>query len=225
MDRNVLGVLWDMDGVLVDTREEHYQAWAATLAAFGLPFSRQAFQAVFGMKNDAAIAHLSSRRLPAEQVAEIDAGKERTFRQMIRGRLQLLPGVREWLTRFTRWGFPQAVVSSAPRANIDALLEEVDILEVFAAVVASDGLPSKPDPAIYLRAAELIGLPPGRCWVVEDAVWGVEGAQRAGMRCLAVATTHPAEALRGADLVVDRLSDLAPEAFVRLAGLQRRGGA
>jgi HAD superfamily hydrolase (TIGR01509 family) len=156
-------------------------------------------------------------------IAEITALKEQAFRRKVRGHTRLLPGVRSWLAQFQALGYPQAVASSAPPENIDVMLAEVGIRNYFSAVVSADGLPSKPDPAIYLMAASRIGVPARRCIVMEDAVWGVSGAKRAGMLCIAVTTSFPAEALREADLVVNRLDKLTLDRIQTLAA-QRGSG-
>jgi beta-phosphoglucomutase len=86
----------------------------------------------------------------------------------------------------------------------------------FEAIVSGFDLPGKPDPAVFLKAAHLIGVPPERCVVFEDAIAGVESAKRAGMKCAAVATTNLAHALKGADVVVERLDELSLDTFQRL---------
>jgi beta-phosphoglucomutase family hydrolase len=212
------GVIWDMDGVLVDTVELHFQTWAETLARRGVSFTRVDFEANFGMKNTAMLEHLLGRTISPEMADAISDDKERLFRDLIRGRAQALPGVREWLTRLETENARQAVASSAPQANIDALLGELGLRPHFAAIVSGQTLPAKPDPAVYLRAAQLIEVPPERCVVIEDAVVGVEGAKSAGMACIAVTTTHSAEALQAADVVVERLDALPADTFERLLG-------
>jgi HAD superfamily hydrolase (TIGR01509 family) len=198
------GVLWDMDGVLVDSGEFHFQAWSEVLPEYGIAFSRESFRAVFGMNNARTLTALFGQPPAPELVAEISDRKERRFRQAIRGRAQPLPGVLDWLERLKSAGWRQAVASSAPPENVDALVDELDLRVTFDALVSALGLPSKPEPALF------------RCIVVEDAVSGVEAAKRAGMRCIAVTTTNPASALGAADVVVQRLDALPADAFQRL---------
>lgn len=207
------GVLWDMDGVLVSTGEFHFKAWTATLSARGIPFTREQFRTTFGMNNTGILQHLLGEKVDADLIAEISDAKEHAFRQAIKGQVQLLPGVMEWLQRLGEWGLRQAIASSAPPANIDALVDELGIRSYFAATVSGADLPGKPDPAVFLEAARRIGVPPERCVVVEDAVAGVEAARRGGMRCIAVTTTNPAHELKHADLVVEQLDALSEDAF------------
>lgn len=209
-------VIWDMDGVLVDTSEAHFHSWADALQELGVPFSREIFRATFGQNNTHTLQHILGDDVPEEQVTKITGRKERLFRQMLRGQAQLLPGVQVWLERLQVQGYRQAIASSAPPENIDALVDELGIRPYFHAIVAGDRLPAKPDPTVYLQAARLAGARPERCVVIEDAIAGVLGAHRAGMRCVAVATTHPAEHLQAADRVVANLAALEPEAIERL---------
>jgi beta-phosphoglucomutase-like phosphatase (HAD superfamily) len=95
-------------------------------------------------------------------------------------------------------------------------MDELGMRSYFVAVASGASLPGKPDPAVFLLAAELIGVAPERCVVVEDAVAGVEAAKRGGMRCIAVTTTNPAQELQDADFVVERLNELPEKEFARL---------
>jgi beta-phosphoglucomutase family hydrolase len=214
--KGMRGVLWDMDGVLVSTGEFHFQAWSKTLAEYDVPFTREEFRATFGMNNARILEVLLEGSPAPELVEEISERKEVLFRQSVKGQARLLPGVREWLDRCAAWGIKQAIASSAPPANIDVLVDELGIRTYFAAIVSGDELPGKPDPAVFLKAAQAIGVAPERCVVVEDAVAGVEAAGRGGMKCIAVTTTNPAEVLKAADIVVRSLDELAPEEFEHL---------
>lgn len=212
------GVLWDMDGVLVDTGEFHYQAWSQVLPDYSLCMSRELFQSTFGMNNAGVVSTLLRRKPEPEFLAELGERKEQQFRQVVRGHVQPLPGVRFWLDHLRAEGAPQAIASSAPPANIDVIVDELGLRPYFTAIATGYDLPGKPDPTLFLEAARRIDVPPERCVVVEDAVAGVEAAKRAGMRCIAVTTTNPAPALDGADVVVEGLDALPPDAFGRLLG-------
>ena len=209
------GILWDMDGVLVDTGQFHFQAWSQTLAERGLSISYEFFRTTFGMNNADLLANLLQEPSP-DLVADLGDQKEALFRQVIRGRAELLPGARFWLERLASQGVRQAIASSAPPANVEALVRELALEPYFAAVVSGVGMPGKPDPAVFLRAARLIDTPPERCIVIEDAMAGVEAARRAGMKCIAVTTTNSAGELQAADLVVERLDHLPLDTFEKL---------
>ena len=202
-------VLWDMDGVLVDTGEFHFQAWQGVLAEAGIPFNAQLFRQTFGMNNADLIAALLGRPPEPGQAEAIGEHKERLFRQSIAGRARLLDGVADWLRRLQERNSPQAVASSAPCENIDALLDELGIRQFFQAVVSGTDMPGKPDPTVFLLAARQLDVLPHACLVIEDSVAGVTAAKRAGMKCLAVTTTNPRELLLQADLVLDSFSSPA----------------
>jgi len=211
-------VLWDMDGVLVDSHEAHFQAWAATLAAEGIAFDRGIFLRLFGMNNRDTLASLLGRPPRAAELARINQGKEGRFRRIIQGHARMLPGVSLWLERFRAAGYRQAVASSAPLANIQAIVEELGIAAFFDALVTSHGLAGKPDPAVFLAAAQQLAVAPAQCLVIEDSLAGVEAAGRAGMTCIAVQTTNPATALSAATLTIPDLSYLTETMIGALQG-------
>jgi len=215
-DRN-LGILWDMDGVLVDTGRFHFRSWVQTLEAEGIHLTWETFQPAFGRNNSDTLNAILQKSPDEDFIKRVSQRKEALFRRMIRGHIQPLPGVLPWLERLQHLGILQAVASSAPPENIDLLIDELQLRPYFSALCAGHDLPGKPDPTIFLQAAEALHLPPENCIVIEDSLAGIEAAKRAGMKCIAVATTNPIEALSMADLVVDRLDQVgAGEALGRL---------
>lgn len=206
-------VLWDLDGVIVDTGELHYQAWKQTLEKFHIPFNRKMFGRVFGMHNKASLILLLGEERYREIGEAISDEKEKLFRTMLRGHVILLPGVADWLKSLQRLRIPCAVASSAPVENIDLVLDEGSIRGYFQAIVSGVGHPGKPDPWVFQEAARQLGVDASGCLVIEDSTAGVEAATRGGMRCLAVTTTHPADVLlaTGAFHAVRSLSDLQPD--------------
>jgi len=205
------GILWDMDGVLVDTGELHFQTWKSVLGEQGIQLSYESFRNTFGMVNAEILPMWFGRRLPPAEIDQISTAKETRFREAARGHVTALPGVRLWLEQFQRWGYRQAIASSATEENIDLLVSELDIRRYFQALVSASAMPGKPDPAVFVEAARRIGVPSPQCVVIEDSVAGVEAARRAGMKCIAVTNTYPAAALGGAGLVVEHMESLSPE--------------
>ncbi|HNR02769.1 MAG TPA: HAD family phosphatase [Anaerolineaceae bacterium] len=204
-------VLWDLDGVIVDSFDGHFRAWSRLFAELGEPFTLDDFRRTFGMNNRNIFKTLLARELPEEEFWRLSQRKEAYFREDIRGNARLLPGVADWLERFDRLGLKQAIASSAPQENIDAHLDELGIRAWFAAVASGEKLRGKPDPAVFLLAAKLLGVEPSECLVIEDAVPGVAAAKSAGMRCLAVLTTNPPEKLAQADMIVKDLAQFTGE--------------
>lgn len=210
----VLAVLWDMDGVLVDSAPYHFRAWRETLAVEGVELDETSFRRTFGQRNDAIVADLLGPGVSPERVRAIGAAKEERYRALVlREGIAPLPGVMTWLRRLRERGISQAVVSSAPLANITTVLAAIAAADLFQAIVCGDDVArGKPDPESFLLAARRLGVPPERCLVVEDAPAGVEAAHRAGMLCLALTTSHPREELQ-ADLVLDSLAGLEETTF------------
>src|SRR4051794_34764096 len=206
-------VIWDVDGTLVDTAELHYAAWARLFGEMGHPFDRDAFAATFGRRNPEIIRFLFHRDFPDAEVARIGETKENYYRAAAEKGVQLLPGVRELLDGLYARGVRQAVGSSAPRGNLDLILRITDSRRYFDVIVGmEDTTRGKPDPQVFLVAAEKLGVAPSRCVVLEDAVAGVEAAKAGGMKCVAATFVghHPAEKLKavGADRVVTCFTEI-----------------
>ena len=214
-DAKKRAVLWDVDGTMIDSSEYHWLSWRDALAAEHFPLTRGQFASTFGQRNDEILRGYFGGDYPARELARVGEAKETAYRELVRARgVELLPGVGRWLERLGEGGWRQALASSAPRANLEAIIAALDIGAYFAAIVsAEDVTRGKPDPQVFLAAAEKTGAAPARCVVVEDAPAGVEAAHRAGMRAVGVLTAHAS--LR-ADIVVRTLDELPDDAFERL---------
>jgi beta-phosphoglucomutase len=204
-------VLWDMDGTLVDSEDYHWQSWRDTMASEGIPITYDQFIQTFGQRNDSILPRWLGAGASLERIQRIGDAKEELYRKLVRqGALAPLPGAVEWLERLSQQGWPQAIASSAPRANVEVVLEVIGLARYFQALVsAEDVTVGKPDPQVFLAAAARLSMPPPRCIVVEDAAPGVEAARRAGMRCIGVSRGEPL----GADVVARSLADLPLSAF------------
>jgi beta-phosphoglucomutase len=212
---HIRAVLWDMDGTLIDSEEFHWISWRGALAAEGITITHEQFLSSFGQRNDSIVPRWLGAAATPERIEEIANAKEELYRQLIRQHgISPLPGVAHWVRQLHEDGWLQVIASAAPRANIDAVLKALSATHIFQAIVSADDVhQGKPDPEVYLTAAARVGASPDRCIVVEDAVAGVEGARRAGMRIIGVS--------RGgkhlpADVVVHSLDLLEPYAFDKL---------
>ncbi len=207
-------VLWDLDGVLVDSTRFHYEAYRRLLAEFGRDVAFDEFRNLFGLRNESILRRLLGELPPAE-VHRLADRKEEIFRGLIAGKVEALPGAAELARRLRDAGVPMAIVSSTPRANIELILGSLGLAEAFDAIVgAEDVRRGKPNPEGVLTGAERLGTAPAECVVLEDAPVGIEGAKAAGMRAIGVATTRPPDRLSEADLVVERLDDPRVEALL-----------
>ncbi len=205
-------VLWDMDGTLVDSEEYHWLSWRDTMASEGIAITHEQFLKTFGQRNDSILPQWLAAGTSAERIQQVGDSKEELYRKLVReGCLEPLPGVMDWVRRLREQGWLQAVASSAPRKNIEVVLEVMGLAGFFEALVsAEDVTAGKPDPQVFQKGAERLGMLASRCIVVEDAVPGVEAARRAGMRCIGVSRKG---SLAGADVVVRSLVDLRDSAF------------
>ncbi len=215
-DEKQYAVLWDMDGVLVDTGEFHYLTWKEMLDLNDIPFNRQAFQHTFGMNNKQVVTYLLGQPPDPKLLKEMSCSKEENFRKMVREQSEINPGVQLLLDQFLEAGIRQAIASSAPQENINAVVDKLAIRRYFQAMVSGDRLPSKPDPTVFRLAAQELGVAPANCIVVEDAKTGIAAAKRAGMKCIAVAATHPIDELGEADMAVQNLEGMSISDFQRL---------
>lgn len=217
-------VLWDMDGTLVDSEELHWRAWREAMADEGISITHDQFLSSFGQRNDSIIPLWLGDDAAPERVRKIEMDKEDRFRRAVRDAGILpLPGVVAWVNRLSETGWLQAVASSAPRANVETVLGEMGIASSFQSIVsAEDVRRGKPDPDVYLLAASLLGAPPDRCIVVEDAAAGLEGARRAGMFRIGV---NRSGVWLDADVVVASLDQLEAYEFDKLVPLRQEGKA
>ena len=199
-------VIWDMDGVIADTAYYHLKAWQEVFRNRGVDFTEADFRHSFGQRNDTIIKKTLGGDTSPQEIEAIAREKEKGFRRRIKGKLKPLPGVIELIASLKKRGFQMALASSAPIENIQLVIKTLGINDCFQCVICDrDVTEGKPSPQAFLLAAGRLGVEPGDCLVIEDAVAGVIAAKRAGMHCLAVAGTHPRHSLAQADLVVDTL--------------------
>jgi beta-phosphoglucomutase len=208
------GVLWDLDGTLVDSGEYHFQSWQTVMAREGQTLSREAFAKSFGQKNDRILREWLGPDATAEQIKRVGDDKEAEYRRLARAHgLSALPGVREWVARLAGEGWSQAIASSAPRQNIDVMLDLIGLAAEFQTIVSAEEVTTgKPDPQVFLIAAAKLHVPPAHAIVVEDAEAGIEAARRAGMKTIGVSRS----ADLNADIAVRSLADLPLDAFASL---------
>lgn len=199
-----LGLVFDMDGVLIHSNPVHVRAWEIFNRRYGLETTPAMLRQMYGRRNDELIREFFPG-LTAEEVGARGAAKEELYREMVDGRIEeiLVPGLRPFLESHRR--YPMAVASNAERANVAFVLDHARLREFFRVVVDGHqvGHP-KPHPEIYQRTAALLGIPTQDCVVFEDSLLGVQAARAAGCRVVGLLTTH--EDLPGADLRIDNFS-------------------
>ncbi len=210
-------VIFDLDGVLIDTAEFHKKSWYDLAEKEGFEMSDEFFNDTFGSQNSEIIPSLAGKELSGEKIRELGDWKEARYRELIDGKLQLLPGAEELIVNLKNASFKLAIGTSTPRENLDFLFERMPLHEYFDATVAGEEAQrSKPAPDPFLMAAEKVNISPSRCVVVEDAVQGVQAGLSGGMKVLAVTTTRKADDLAQADMVVHSLAEVGAVDFERL---------
>ena len=213
----IQAIIWDMDGVIIDSADEHRRAWHRLARDEGLPLSDEQFWATFGWRNDAIIPHLWGA-MTQQRIQGLADRKEAYFRDFIRESAAPLPGAIELLSALYESGYLQALASSAPIANIDLISEVLGLKRYLTALVSGETVPhGKPAPDIFLKAASELGVVAERCLVIEDAVAGVEAALGGGMRCIAVAYERDLPGLRAASLMVRDLTEVNVACIHQLA--------
>lgn len=209
-DAGAIAAIFDWDGVIIDSRDQHARAWHALGERLGQPLPSDFIERTFGLRNEAIIPSCTTwaREGETARIAELGERKEEIYRELIRREgIAALPGARELVAALRAAGVPCAVGTSTPRANVDAILALIGLQGAFAAIVAAEDVQrGKPDPEVFLRCARSLRRAPARCAVFEDAHVGIAAARAGGMKAVAVATTHPAASFRDADLVVPDLA-------------------
>ena len=217
----LFGAIFDWDGVIIDSAKLHEESWRQLARELGKRIAPDSFVRGFGMKSGQIIEKIHHWASEPKEIAELADRKEAIYRELVtKGAIAPLPGVVEWLHQLHEAAVPCAVASSTPRANIEAVLARIGLDKAFRAIVAAeDVLHGKPNPEVFLKAAERLKIAPKNCVVFEDAYVGIEAAHAAGMKVVAVATTHSPEELEAADIVVRRLDELSIKKVVALLPL------
>lgn len=212
-----VGAVFDLDGVLIDSHDQHQRSWFLLAEELGQPLTEAQFKESFGMRNERVIPHVFRWTAPedGERIRELGDRKELLYRGLLRAEgIDPLPGVVDFLRDLREAGIPRVVGSSTSRLNIEVCLEMTGLDAWFGGlfVGAEDVSKGKPEPDVFLEAGRRIDRSPSACFVVEDAHVGVQAARRAGMRVVAVTTTHAAGTFAGEyapDLICDSLSELS----------------
>jgi HAD superfamily hydrolase (TIGR01509 family) len=194
-------VVFDLDGTLADNMDWHARAFATFAARHNLPALTPAIRRrIDGKRNAEIMPILFERDLPRAEVEALASEKEELYRRISKGAIRPVKGMLRLLDALARHGVPSAVATSAPRVNVAYTLAELGLADRFGAVALSDDVPrGKPAPDVFLHAAGLLGVAPSACLAFEDAPVGVAAARAAGMRCIALTSTFPAEAFATSD--------------------------
>ncbi len=203
-------VIFDMDGVLVDSEPLNIRAYVQAWSEFGVQLTPQEY--VHHITNGGMLIQTLFESCGG-QLADWDAlfqRKTAIYRELVNTELKLMPGAQELLTDLKTHGIPRGLATSASRVSMNLVFSAFDLAPHFDAIVAlEDVTKQKPDPEAFVKAASLLRMPPDQCVVIEDAPKGLVAAKSAGMRCVIVPTAFSrSEDLSAADLVIGSLEEV-----------------
>ncbi len=214
-----VGVIFDVDGVLVDSYQAHFDAWVIVGQQRGFTISEAMFATSFGRTSREAIVDVFGlTQLSPEEIAELDLTKEAIYRDLLADTFPELDGAGELIDALHADGFKLGVGSSGPPGNVDLAVDKLARRDKFSGIITGrDVTRGKPDPQVFLYAAERMGVAPRQCCVLEDAPAGIAAAHAAGMKCIAVTSTgRTREEQSAADWIVSSLREVTPERVRRL---------
>jgi beta-phosphoglucomutase family hydrolase len=209
----VRALIFDMDGVIIDSNPLHRAAWAEYTRRNGVEMTEAMQQRMYGKRNDEIVRDFLGADLTEAEVFAHGGAKEALYREIMGPRTgeSLVPGIREFLTRHRH--LPLAVATNAEAANVDFVLDGAGLRGFFRVILnGHEVVNPKPHPEIYLRAADGLGVRPQECVVFEDSSTGVESGLAAGMRVVGVGTTH--DDLPGVSLLIRDFRDPALEVWL-----------
>jgi len=208
-----------MDGVLVDSYRAHWESWHFMADELGKGLTEEQFVTTFGRTSREIIAaHWGEGCLTPDEIAEFDRRKEALYRELVERDFPAMDGATELIRELSAAGFKLAVGSSGPPENVALAVDRLKAGQLFNALITGrDVQRGKPDPQVFLLAADRMGVSPANCAVVEDAPVGIAAANAAGMASIALLSTgHTAASVQAAKLIVNSLRELSPERIAEL---------
>lgn len=202
-------VIFDMDGVIVDNMPYHRKAWAEFFERHNPPMRLEDFIPHMGKSNEDLLTVLFGKTITKEEICVLGEEKEALYREIYAPEVAPLSGFIDFLRSLKDNNVKTAVATAAPKVNLDFLFEHINLRNDFDALIADSEVDKgKPDPEIYLKAAEKLDYPPERCLVFEDSLAGIQAAINARMKVIGVATTNPPEKMQNAKLVIKDFTEI-----------------
>lgn len=201
----VQAVIFDLDGTLLDNNPYHLQSWKKYLKNIGRSMTEEEYNAnINGRTNRDVIDYIHGGNMTDEESLHYSLAKEALYREIYKPFIKPVKGLLTFLQILQDKNMPMAIATSGIQPNIDFMFDNVPIRQYFKVIVNSSHIKKgKPDPEIYIKTASLLNVSPKNCLVFEDAIVGINSAKAAGMKVIAVSTTHPKEELNGADMIID----------------------
>lgn len=212
-----LAVIFDVDGVLVDSYRVHFESWLSLTEEHGTIMTETEFASLFGRTSRDIICKILGPDLSEQQVVAMDDRKEALYREFLQRKFPVMDGAVELIDSLVEAGFVLAVGSSGPPENVNISLRWLGRTQSFSAIVTGkDVTRGKPDPQVFLLAARRMGVEPPNCAVIEDAPAGISAALAGGITAIALVGTASAEKLNHAHLVVNSLRELTAKRIADL---------
>ena len=219
-----MGIIFDMDGVIIHSNPLHIKAWRTILARENVSISEEDFTNIIsGTTGDTAIRALVKRDLTQEEVNRINLSIDAEYRSMVKQMDELEPveGLRDFLQCILRSGYKIAVATSAPTANVDLVMDKLRLREYFQLIVDKTGIThGKPHPEIYLKTLKQMDMPASQCVVFEDSLAGIRAAVGAGIKVIGVTTSHSDEELKGvgASVTIRNFDEMSTDHIMAVMG-------
>lgn len=202
------GVIFDMDGTMVDNMMVHHRIWQRVLKGLGLDWSIDKVKAEIHGVNTEILKRLFGNQYSEEERVRISNEKEAAYRAYFEPKLELIEGLSEFLERLHEANIPMAIGTAAPKENADFVLDTLNIRHYFKGVFHAGSVQKgKPDPEIFIKAAASMNLSPADCLVFEDSVSGAATAKNAGCKAIIVTTTHQVEEFAHFDHILQFVKD------------------
>ncbi|MEM6643374.1 MAG: HAD family phosphatase [Bacteroidota bacterium] len=213
-----LGLLFDMDGVIVNNHEYHFLAWQKLAEKHKIEITEEFYRKKMnGRTFNGIMEVLFDGTIAEEKARDIGTEKEQIYRELYKPHLAPTAGLISFLDEMKARNIPMAIGTSAPVENVVFTLDGLNIRDYFAGVVDDKAVTQgKPHPEVYLKCAELLQIPPKDCIVFEDAVSGITAGKAAGAKTVALATSHKKEELQ-ADMIIDDFTQLRLDDLLKLA--------
>jgi beta-phosphoglucomutase len=212
---NPFAFVFDMDGVIVDTNPYHKIALREFAAKYGYSLSEEELiKKIYGRTNKEWIPNLFERSLTAAEVARFGEEKEKLFRDLYEKDIKEVPGLSRFLEQARQLNIKMAIGTSAPRSNVNFVLEKTGIARYFSVILDESHVThGKPSPEIYINCAAALHYQPAQCIVFEDSLSGVAAGRAAGSPVVGVATTHAAQEL-GTKVVIKDFTEVTPAELI-----------
>jgi beta-phosphoglucomutase family hydrolase len=204
-------VIFDLDGTLIDNNSYHIEAWKVFYKNIGKPFSKEEYmQNINGRINSDIFNYIFSTTLSPEMIEMYSNEKEAMYRELYKQYIKPIDGLIDFLEELEKEKIPKAIATSGLPPNINFMFEHVPIKKYYADVIdASQISKGKPHPEIFLKAAEAVKANPENCVAFEDSVAGIRSAKAANMKVVALTTTHTAEDVKEADLIIKDYTEIS----------------